>query len=278
MIAIAPSGIDPLMEEFINELDLKDLVVVDMPAGNGRFSQRLASRGAVVKAFDLFPNFFKAEGLDCLFADMNEKLPLDNESVDLILCQEGIEHVPDQLGLLREFNRVLKPNGLLVLTTPSNSNMRARMSNFLIESELWRRMPPSEVDSVWFSEADSSNLYYGHLFLLTAQKLRSFAALTGFEVIDRRWTKVSLTSLFLALAFYPLIVLCSLIARYGTGCSNLQVDKAAKEKVLQQQMQISCSPSTLLCRHIFWVMQKERSSESVVDYLREMTRKGSERG
>ncbi len=43
-------------------------------------------------------------------------LTVASESIDYIICQEGIEHIPNQLKVLEEFNRVLKKDGVLLIT------------------------------------------------------------------------------------------------------------------------------------------------------------------
>lgn len=50
-----------------------------------------------------------------------ENLPLGNADLhfDMILCYETIEHVPSPGAFLSELHRVLKPGGILVLTTPN---------------------------------------------------------------------------------------------------------------------------------------------------------------
>jgi 2-polyprenyl-3-methyl-5-hydroxy-6-metoxy-1,4-benzoquinol methylase len=40
---------------------------------------------------------------------------------DAILCTEVLEHIPYPIETLREFARLLKPGGRLILTAPSNS-------------------------------------------------------------------------------------------------------------------------------------------------------------
>ena len=46
------------------------------------------------------------------------RLPFHNESFDTVWCTEVLEHVPDPAAVLAEFERVTKPGGCLVLSTP----------------------------------------------------------------------------------------------------------------------------------------------------------------
>lgn len=43
-----------------------------------------------------------------------------NDTFDAILCTEVLEHIPYPIDTLREFNRLLKTGGQLILTAPSN--------------------------------------------------------------------------------------------------------------------------------------------------------------
>lgn len=45
-------------------------------------------------------------------------LPLDNESVDVVLCSEVFEHLKNPVLAIKEFSRVLKSGGELILTAP----------------------------------------------------------------------------------------------------------------------------------------------------------------
>jgi SAM-dependent methyltransferase len=46
------------------------------------------------------------------------RIPLPDGSLDAVLCTEVLEHVPDPMAVLKEFARLLKPAGRLLLTTP----------------------------------------------------------------------------------------------------------------------------------------------------------------
>lgn len=46
------------------------------------------------------------------------QIPLADASVDAVMCTEVLEHVPDPVAVLKEFSRLLKPQGHLLITAP----------------------------------------------------------------------------------------------------------------------------------------------------------------
>lgn len=50
-------------------------------------------------------------------------IPAADASFDAILCSEVLEHVPEPTHALTEFARLLKPDGILILTAPFSSNV-----------------------------------------------------------------------------------------------------------------------------------------------------------
>lgn len=178
--------------------------VVDMPAGNGVTSARLLELGARVQALDLFPEFFQVPGAVCEKVDLTDRLPLADASVDWIVFQEGIEHLPDQLKILRDCARVLKPGGRMILTTPNSSNLRSKLAHFLLEAETMRVLPPNEVDSVWMAD-EAERVYFGHLFSIGIQRLRTLAKVAGLEIAEIHPARVNWTSFGLFLLTGPWI-------------------------------------------------------------------------
>ncbi len=55
------------------------------------------------------PQFVNANGLTLPFAD---------DSFNVVICSEVLEHIENYAGLLQEINRVLKPGGQLVVSVP----------------------------------------------------------------------------------------------------------------------------------------------------------------
>jgi len=45
-------------------------------------------------------------------------IPLEDNSVDAIMCTEVFEHIPDPAKAVKEFGRLVKPGGYLLITSP----------------------------------------------------------------------------------------------------------------------------------------------------------------
>ncbi len=61
----------------------------------------------------------------------NQELPYADNYFELVTSTEVIEHLEDYRGTLKEIFRVLKPGGILVLSTPNILNIKSRL-RFLI--------------------------------------------------------------------------------------------------------------------------------------------------
>jgi SAM-dependent methyltransferase len=62
-----------------------------------------------------------------VYADLNQKLPFADDEFGVVTSLEGIEHVFYQRDLLKEFVRILEPNGFLIITTPNTANFYSRL-------------------------------------------------------------------------------------------------------------------------------------------------------
>ena len=263
------SGIHKYVVEYIKSLpDLSGKNVLDIPCGDGRASYEFKKKGANVIALDLFPNVMKVDEVSAQYADLTELLPVESESVDYIICQEGIEHIPNQLNVLEEFNRVLKKDGILLITTPNYSHVRARLSHFLLETDLWKRMPPTEIDGVWFADNNIEKMYFGHLFLLGVQHLQSLITFTGFKVNRRIRTDIGKTSLITGLIIYPFLALFTLLSYLVYKKKNTHVDQEQRKEILWERVKLNLSPITLFYKHIFYELKKIKNLDEIRSELR----------
>ncbi|MFA4985957.1 MAG: class I SAM-dependent methyltransferase [Candidatus Brocadiia bacterium] len=243
---------------------------IDVPAGAGKMSAILMGLGWKVLPFDLFPEYFTAPGLTCVKADMEQGLPLPDASADLIVCQEGIEHIPNQLALLREFNRILKPGGKLLITTPNISSLQAKCSNFFMESDVFRRHEPSPLDALWLG--DDERFYYGHLFLISAQKLGLLAKINGFRLVGFHRSRISWRSVFLGV-LYPLSALLNLYAVAYSGWRNRRLGSSYAWAVGWEMMKTNLNPKVIFQKHMFAEFDK---CSTPVEAMRELNQNARE--
>ncbi len=251
---------------FQSHCSLAGKIVIDIPAGDGHMSAFLKNAGADVRPYDLFPDFFKADDLQCEEADLAEVLPIESASADIVLCQEGLEHMPNQLFVLKEFNRILKKQGKLIITVPNISHLRAKFSYFFTESDLLKRMPPNELDAFWFEK--NGKLYFGHIFLLPIQKLRVLAISSGFKIDKVHKVKVSSTSMFLGI-LYPLIVLVNMLVYIRNVIKNDGIPRSKKRKIYWEIIKLNIHPGILFGRHLFLELTKESELSDINNYVNE---------
>ena len=256
-----PSSIKYYVKKYLisNKERFKNKIIVDLPAGNGITSRLIREIGAIPKPFDLFPEYFNVEELECKRAEIANGIPLDNSMADFIICQEGIEHFADQVRALKEFNRILKPNGTLLITTPNYSNLRAKVSYLLTESERFHSiMPPNEIDSIWMNNQElSREIYYGHIFLTGIQKLRVLAKISGFRIKQIYKTKTKTTSFFLYLQMFPLLYFSNLITYYKNIKKNAPIERKIKKQIYREILNINLNFKVLTGSHLMIEFEKE---------------------
>ncbi len=106
--------------------------LLDAPAGEGALSQRLREAYDVIPV-DIDEKFFKLTGLPFKRVDLNQPLPFEDSFFDYVVSIEGIEHLESPFLCIREFSRVLKTGGSLILTTPNIMSVKSR-TRFLFYS------------------------------------------------------------------------------------------------------------------------------------------------
>lgn len=114
-------------------------------------------------------------------------LPVEDETFDYILCSEVIEHMEqDPMFMLSELNRVLKPGGLMLLTTPNIASSRG-LSNML-----------KGLDPYFYMQYRLSGSMDRHNYEYTVYSLSKVLQAAGFD--GSAWTE----NIFAAPAELPL--------------------------------------------------------------------------
>ena len=101
--------------------------VLDAPAGEGALASRLIGLGFDVRCCDLHPEIFSLPGVEIKRGDLNSTLPYGERSFDHIVCVEGLEHIENPHQAFREFRRVIRRGGHIVVSVPNILNIEERL-------------------------------------------------------------------------------------------------------------------------------------------------------
>ena len=106
------------------------LRVLEAPCGFGGMATFLNSIHYKVTALDIIPPENLDSAIRILKHDLNEPLPFEDESFDLCVSIEGIEHIERPADLFHELARVLKKGGNLIISTPNTEALYSRLRVF----------------------------------------------------------------------------------------------------------------------------------------------------
>jgi len=114
-------------EPIISFLENKrgELKVLDIGCGTGMASEKLKRFGKVY-GIDISPKSIEqaAQRLDEAKVGIAEDIAYPNEVFDAVVCTETLEHVLKPQLAIREFYRVLRAKGNLLISTPNPWNWR----------------------------------------------------------------------------------------------------------------------------------------------------------
>lgn len=106
---------------------VKGKIVLDIASGSGYGTKILSKEAAKVygvdvdkKSVEYSKNNFSSDNIEYLVGD-GESIPLKSKTVDVVISFETIEHVKDYKKFLSEVKRVLKDDGVAIISTPNKS-------------------------------------------------------------------------------------------------------------------------------------------------------------
>ncbi len=106
------------------------LKILDIGCGSGRISKELIKKGYQVVGLDFAEEAVKkaqAQGVNAKRVNLDEGIPENSETFDIVWAGDIVEHVFDPIGLLKESARVLKSSGIMLITIPSDVGLVSRI-------------------------------------------------------------------------------------------------------------------------------------------------------
>ena len=180
--------------------DMKGKIVLDLGASIITLSKKIKAK----KIITLDISDKKEMTIKC---DLNEdKIPLKENSIDIILAGELIEHIPHTLFFLSECKRILKKNGHLILSTPNISSLvdRIRMLFGALPGQCARYSHEGKDD------------YDTHVRDFNLKEITKALELSGMKIIEVRSNGIiSHSKLFFPVKWTPATLGDTLILKIG---------------------------------------------------------------
>ncbi len=226
--------------------------LLDIGSGTGELITLIQSHSPTVKASacDYIDTLMQLPNQKVQVANLNEEaLPYSSTSFDLVTCTEVIEHLENYRKVIREVERVLKPNGVAIFTTPNILNLRSRL-RFMFFG-FWNLFGPLPMTRTETYSTDGHITPISYFYLAHAL---SEAGLT-----TTHWTtdKLQRGSIPKLIFWYPLIKCMSFFAKRVERQKYKTIDSA------NQHLVEACNSwQMLLGRTVIVVAQKSSRAKS----------------
>ena len=146
--------------------DVKNKIVLDIGAG-----RRPISNGIKTKKTLRLDGIKKYSPDIC--CDLSKGIPLENNSIDVIIAGEIIEHMYNPYKFIGECGRVLKRGGIIILSVPNLCSLKNRFRVFL------GRLPES------CAEPSINEGYERHLIDFNFYRLQKVFEKNGLDIIKK---------------------------------------------------------------------------------------------
>ena len=110
---IAPDLEGDLVRSFVNG----DQRVVELGCGPRKMVERAIGIDRVPKG-EVIPHLQGKISVADIVADAGEPLPLEDSSQDILIARHLLEHIPNELKTLRNWKRVVRPGGKIIIAVP----------------------------------------------------------------------------------------------------------------------------------------------------------------
>jgi 2-polyprenyl-3-methyl-5-hydroxy-6-metoxy-1,4-benzoquinol methylase len=166
--------------------------LLDAPCGRAALTLALQEKGFNAIGADVDRQAESVLGNSFAPVNLDRDLPWPDQTFDAVVSTEGIEHLENHFSFLREMGRILKPGGVLILTTPNITALRSRV-RFLGSGFFGRDARP-------LNEAARHALH--HIGLATLPELRYELHTSGFRLSEVTHTHIKPIS-YLYSVFVP---------------------------------------------------------------------------
>jgi 2-polyprenyl-3-methyl-5-hydroxy-6-metoxy-1,4-benzoquinol methylase len=219
----------------LDGLDWPRARIADIGAGRGWFSRVLSERLRSAHGLeprehvfpcDAAPESFEVEELECVRTGPNGRLPFPDASCDAAVSLEVIEHVEDQQAFLREIARIVKPGGVVIVSTPNVLSLTSR-----VRTLLWGF--PELYDPLPLEGGDPRRLS-GHIHPIAPYFLAHAALRAGLVDPSLHADRTKRSSAVLAVLLAPALLLAQLYYRARLARKHPEVLESNRRLITEQ--------------------------------------------
>jgi 2-polyprenyl-6-hydroxyphenyl methylase/3-demethylubiquinone-9 3-methyltransferase len=147
--------------------------VLDVGCGKGELLRSLADQASELHGCDWLPSIPEVQHIIFRRVDINYNglEAYEDLSFDTVLCSDVIEHIESPAMLLREISRVLRPDGIAIVSFPNSWNLLER-TRYLFKAS-FRRFKSERKSGPW-----------GHISFFTPEVLESLCDRAGLQIIS----------------------------------------------------------------------------------------------
>ncbi len=156
--------------------------ILDCPAGEGALVERLMAAGFDVRACDLYDELFRLDNAEIKKGDLSGTLPYESQSFDYITSLDGLEHIDSPPQAFREYRRLLKPNGHLIISVPNIMNVEERLKWLVFGYTSHFKPLSNKFKAQIHYDTAGKNEIAVHANPIGYNELRYYLELNGFEI------------------------------------------------------------------------------------------------
>jgi SAM-dependent methyltransferase len=220
--------VDAVVREVRRLKGYPNLSILDLSCGEGEVLSQLAADGCRIHGTHFRDDDYIIENrvrLDAIpittGVDLQQRLPFEDNSFDVVLMTEVLEHLDSQFHIVAEVSRVVRSGGFFVFSTPNLQRLHSRLQFFLTgKHKLIRRRVG------W--DQKSSDRYAFHIGPVDFSLIHAVLGWEGFEILGLGLTQLKFKSVLLS-PLWPLVWL---------AC-RLTVDKDARRNPVLRQTEKS---------------------------------------
>lgn len=161
-----------MLKKYTNKQN-RVLKILDVGCGSGTVAKIIKDAGHAVKGLDFSEEALKRaneRGIETKQCNLDEGIPEPDNMYDVVWEGDIVEHVFDPIGLLKESARILKPNGLLLVTIPNDVGLISRIKMLF---------GISHQEQMYMTSG-----FYKHHTFFTPRLIRFMLHNAGFEIVE----------------------------------------------------------------------------------------------